>query len=577
MAPVSRWHELAQRGSDGAHEGLLRRQVGLTAGRPACRRSRLSYFTDPTGTWIDKLPDMNSSPGISVSVSRPNKTSLKQAKPALIELEHCSLVLGDRTVLRDVNFSLRPGQRWALVGANGAGKTQFLKLLRGDVWPTPDGKERRTYCFDGEPQYMPAGVKQLIAYVGPERQDRYVRYDWNFTLRQVVATGLFDEDFPLSKPDPAQRARVNRLLRRFGLWALRNRNMLEVSYGQRRITLVARAFAGQPRILLLDEPFNGLDERARNKLRSALQRNGSGSASWILTSHRGAELPNNVTDRASISHGVLKVEDDMIKLSRSRKATARRRLGLNGAQVVSSVSERAAGHHRREPLIQIKNTALYREHRAVLKDLDWSIEAGEHWAIQGSNGSGKSTLLLLLHGDLHPAHGGSIVRSGMPRGSRIEAWKRRIGFVSPELQADFFLSSSLEEIVVSGRYASVGLNEPMSRGDRAAATRWLKFFGLEQLRNRGPREVSYGQLRLALIARALVNSPQALLLDEPCTGLDPDMRAHLVELLDTVARSGTQLIMAVHEPEDIPAAVTKLLKIRRDGTTVQAERESGRA
>jgi molybdate transport system ATP-binding protein len=199
------------------------------------------------------------------------------------------------------------------------------------------------------------------------------------------------------------------------------------------------------------------------------------------------------------------------------------------------------------------------------------LNKGEHWAICGANGAGKSTLLSMLYGDLHPAFGGTIERRGMPKGSRIEDWKRRVGFVSPELQADYFLSRNIEEIVVSGRYSSVGLNERMTRSDRALATRWLKFFGIEHLRDRGPREVSYGQMRLALIARAMVNSPQLLLLDEPCTGLDPTMRAHIVDLLDQLARAGTQLVMAVHEPQDIPPSVRHVLQILRGGRTQQLE------
>ena len=92
------------------------------------------------------------------------------------------------------------------------------------------------------------------------------------------------------------------------------------------------------------------------------------------------------------------------------------------------------------------------------------------------------------------------VRDGLPRGTHIENWKHRVGWVSPELQADHYLAESIEEIVISGRYASVGLNEPPTDADRRAAARWLQFFAIEQLRARGPRQVSYGQMRLALFA-----------------------------------------------------------------------------
>lgn len=213
---------------------------------------------------------------------------------ALIELSRCSLVLDGHVVLDEIDFALHPGERWALIGPNGSGKTLLLKMIRGDVWPTPTGRERRTSSLD----------KEHIAYVGPERQDKYVRYGWNATVAQVVTTGLFDEDIPLTQPSRAQRQRVARVLRRFDLWGLRRRRMLTLSYGQRRLVLVARAFAGDARVLLLDEVFNGLDARARDKLRRALERP-RGGHEWILTSHRPKELPKNVTRVARIEGGRL--------------------------------------------------------------------------------------------------------------------------------------------------------------------------------------------------------------------------------------------------------------------------------
>jgi molybdate transport system ATP-binding protein len=141
--------------------------------------------------------------------------------------------------------------------------------------------------------------------------------------------------------------------------------------------------------------------------------------------------------------------------------------------------------------------------------------------------------------------------------------------VSPELQADHYAARSIEEIVISGRYNSVGLDWPLTAADRRVADQWLKFFGLEALAQRGPREVSYGQLRLALIARAMVNSPELLLLDEPCAGLDRQVRAEVLSFLDRLAQSGTQVVMAVHDEEDIIPSITHVLRIERGRATAR--------
>jgi molybdate transport system ATP-binding protein len=465
-------------------------------------------------------------------------------------------------VLDDVSFELRAGERWALVGPNGAGKTMLLKLLRGDVWPTPGMGEQRIYRLAGEASEQPAWLKHLIAYVGPERQDKYVRYGWNLTVAEVVATGVVDEDIPLTKPSAAQRARVARVMRRFGLWGLRRRRLLTLSYGQRRLALVARAFASDARVLLLDEVFNGLDASVRDKLRRALERARGGRA-WVLTSHRPRELPRSVTHVARIDGGRIVLQGPKLE---TRGSGQRVKPSFAVARLPARTRKRilpGPGPARRSavPFITIRNATLYRDYRPVIRNLDWTIARGEHWAVLGANGSGKSTLLSFLHGDLHAALGGEIRRAGHVRGARIEEWKRRVGWLSPELQADHYLARSLEEIVISGRYGSVGLNEAPTRSDRTHARRWLRFFGIEHLRARGPRQVSYGQMRLALIARAMVNDPELLLLDEPCAGLDADVRSAVLALIEQLARDGAQVVMAVHDREDIVPAVSKVLRI----------------
>jgi molybdate transport system ATP-binding protein len=483
------------------------------------------------------------------------------SKKPLIELHNCSLILDGHTILDDVSFQLSAGQRWALIGANGSGKTMLLKMMRGDKWPTPTGRERRIYRFEEESTSV-VGSKHYIAYVGSERQDKYVRYDWDLTVTQVVTTGLFDEDVPLTRPNAAQRAKVERMLKRFGIWGLRGRKFLSLSYGQRRLTLVARAFVGDAKVLLLDEVFNGLDAKAKVKLRKALEVPRETHA-WVITSHRPEELPANVTHVARLGQGKLVTETaGAARMRAAAEKAARQRSRVRGKSVaVRPLSAR----NDRNWLVRISNADIYRDYRPVIRGLDWTINRGEHWAVLGANGSGKSTLLSMIYGDLHPALGGSIERRGAPKGSHISEWKRRVGWVSPELQADHYLAESLEEIVISGRYSSVGLNDAPTAADRRVAARWMRFFGIERLRDRGPRQVSYGQMRLALFARAMVNDPEMLLLDEPCTGLDGDVRETVLEVLQRIAEQGTQLVMAVHDAGDIVRAIRNVLKIKRGG------------
>jgi len=468
-----------------------------------------------------------------------------------VTLRHCSLVLGRRRVLDDVRLDIAPGARALLVGANGAGKTQLVKLLAGLRWPTADGRASRRYSdARGRPLEL-IDVRERIAYVGAESQDKYARYGWNHTLAEVVATGLDGTDIPLGRPDAAGRRRVAALVSRFGLAEAGRARILEVSYGQRRLALVARALAGRPWLLLLDEVMNGLDDTHRRLLQAALRGVLRTRVTVVATAHRPEDVPGGMTEALRIAGGRLR----RIQLRQAFAVPARRKAG--------SAAGRRGGPRAQEPRIDLRGVSVYREGRKAIAGLDWCLRDGEHWAITGRNGSGKSTLLGMLYGAYPVALGGRLSRRGCPPGTPLEAVRREIALVSPELQADYDAGSTLEEVVVGGLRDTVGLDRPPTRRERARAREALDRLGLLPLANRLPREVSYGELRMALLARAFVKRPGLLLLDEPFTGLDRRRRRQLSAALSRLAREGTQLVMAVHHLDDLPAQVNRRLHLRK--------------
>jgi iron complex transport system ATP-binding protein len=221
------------------------------------------------------------------------------------------------------------------------------------------------------------------------------------------------------------------------------------------------------------------------------------------------------------------------------------------------------------PLLEMDHVSVLRNGRALLDDVSLSVEAGQHVAILGPNGSGKSTLVRLVARQLYPTPG-TDGRTGRTRIFGQELWdvfdlRRRLGIVSPALQGDLAGDEPLEvfDAVVSGFFAARGLwRREATPVMRTAAEAALARMGVADLAGRSLATLSTGEARRVLIARALVHRPEALLLDEPCGGLDPAARRGFLEDLRVVARSGVTLMLVTHHVDEILPEIDRLVMLR---------------
>jgi molybdate transport system ATP-binding protein len=289
------------------------------------------------------------------------------------------------------------------------------------------------------------------------------------------------------------------MLRRCGLERLGKRRFATLSYGQKRLALLARALVQEPDWLLLDEFYNGLDAEYRGRIDRILAQALAAGQSWIAATHRTADVPGG-------TQGLIELRAGRVHAMRPARAGEFARLARQAGETTPVRSPRPqpkrGSRAQGVPLLRIRSADLYVDYRVVLRDVNFELRAGEHWAVFGANGAGKSSFLKLLYGDLSPAVGGSLQRSGFPRGTPIDAWKRQVGYLSPELQTDYAVNVTVADLVASGRYASIGMSEAPTAADRRAARRWLEYFGLLSVAKRRPRELSYGQMRRTRSAAA---------------------------------------------------------------------------
>lgn len=455
-------------------------------------------------------------------------------------------------VLRAIDWHWQPGQQWAILGGNGAGKTALANLICDRLRPQRGTLERSP---DIDPQ---RDILHLSFELQRELIDHDIRFDDSelradafdvgTTVRQVILRGQpEDERFA----DIARRCHVAHIL---------DRGIRFVSTGESRKTLLARALFQRPRVLILDNPFEGLDHNSQLELHSLINELLLTSMSLLLLLKQSREIPENISHILSLRAGAV------VNLGTRQEVLAATDTGLAppASKPLPPPRERDYSVNRDLPLIELHDVSVSYGDSAILRDINWSLDWGQHCCISGPNGAGKSTLLSLLCGDNHRAYGQDIRLFGQRRGSGESIWdiKQKFGVVSTQLQLNHIGRARVAEVIASGLYDSVGLYQDCSGRDRKLALQWLEALDLGEIATHFYNRLSFGQQRLAMLARAMVKSPLVLILDEPCIGLDDEHRNLILALVDQIAQRGDCHILYVsHTPEEIPLCINQHLQL----------------
>jgi molybdate transport system ATP-binding protein len=484
------------------------------------------------------------------------------------------------------DWVLYPREQWAITGPTASGKSLLARAVAGagplsdQGWWSPElGAHRSqvpvyvTYvAFDGRPQ-GDALFHQARWHAQAAEDSPTVGA--SLSLDSIRRRNSYEVRADRRPEDvTAFQMRWARVVAELELLPLLERRLHHLSDGEWRRVRIGRALLGAPRLLVLDDPFTGLDKDFRVRLRDVLAR----------LMHAGTQLLLVVPDLADLPRGIthLLALDDCGRVVSGRRGTVLRELEAaprdrrDGpadeiAPVVTDPVMRSLATQV-PPAIKMQGVSVIHGGTAVLQDVSWTVQRGERWALVGPNGAGKSTLLSLILGDHPQAYANRIELFGRRRGSGESIWeiKRRIGWVAPELHRYFPVEATTVDLVASGFFDTLGFPRRCSAEQEAQVRRWMARFELSACATRPFRALSKGEQRLALIARALVKSPELLVLDEPCQGLDA---AHVERVLQALGElmapgdtphAGTQsMIYVTHRPEEFPSHLTHILELEQ--------------
>jgi ABC-type molybdenum transport system, ATPase component/photorepair protein PhrA len=509
---------------------------------------------------------------------------------------------------------MHTGEAWLVTGPNGGGKAAFLSALAGNlsILPNiPSGGSAEplplySSVFAGSVETV--SLERAAALIQEERDNDESEYseggvDEGRTGRIFIAeplTGPYKKGRPL--PETVKRIASYPAVKLCGIEHILDRGIKYMSTGEIRRTLLARALISGKKLLILSDPFAGLDTDSRAILSdffgtiAGKQITGGGTDAVyphiILAMERYHEIPSCITH-------VLEFRENRISFCGARKAyerllnernteSGRTReadkaafaeqitgLRQETAVITSGTAEQEPGRDEPdetpEKLIELYNVSVGWDGHTVLSNLTWTLRRGEHWLIRGPNGSGKTTFLELITGDNMQAYCNDVRIFGRKRGTGETIWeiKAKLGIVSYRLHVEYRMvgGTNLRSVIVSGFRDSIGLYGQATDVENAAAEKWLTLGGFAGRGDESFSTLSYGEQRAVLILRAAVKCPPVLILDEPCHGLDETYRQKILDLLETVAASGTTTLLHVtHESDEVLPCEKHILELHPDRT-----------
>lgn len=463
-------------------------------------------------------------------------------------------------ILKDLSFTINEHQQWAIVGPSGSGKTSLLHALQRSGFTS--GNISVSTINNIVPKMILVEQQHHFKNLSNTSNFYYQqRFNSSDSEDAITVNEALTNCLSATEKRLALTAEADHIVDLLRLRKLLEVKLIQLSNGENKRLQIAQALLLDPTILLLDNPFTGLDVEARKVLSDLLIEVIKKRIHIILVSS-----PHHLPD--FITH-VLSLDKDGSYAANDVESYRQKNLLPN--TTFSVISEtllkemvRSSGNDEFKFAVRMNHVNVAYNNRRILKDITWEVRKGECWCLSGPNGSGKSTLLSLVNADNPQAYANEIYLFDRKRGTGETIWeiKKKIGFVSPELHLFFDTTITCFDVVASGLFDTIGLFRYLNERQSAIVTSWMKLLHIEHSSQKLLSRLPNSEQRLVLLARALVKNPPLLILDEPCQGLDEDQVTFFRKIVDDICTlTGKTLIYVSHYTQEIPACVTKFLRL----------------
>lgn len=492
-----------------------------------------------------------------------------QKKLPILQFNKAGIYRFNHCVIDDLDWTIYEGEHWIITGNNGVGKTSILEAIRGRLALRSGSLSFPKLTSEIGSQSLYDVKKNKISYISFEERHRSFQNKERYYQQRFHAFDFDDitvEDYLAELGyDQTQQSHQDVIIQ-CGISQYMSMSRVKLSHGQSRKLRIAAGLLKSPQILIIDNPYIGLDKNNRNIFNALLDKIGSQENITIILCGQFESLPNCITHRIHIASN--KIEHLKISSGQEKLHDQTTTIDKNSLSMLKQYYHDFTWSTNYEHAIRIKGVEISYPGTKILEKINWTIRQGEQWALVGSNGSGKSTLFGLIAADHPQAYKNNVEIFDQKRGHLNNIWdvKSKIGFSSPELHA-YFHDPELTNIriIKEGLFPTIYDRKPLTEIQELAISSIFRYFEISHLQTKRFIHCSTGEQKLILFVRAIMKNPPMLLLDEPFQTFDAQTMYRAKHLLEHILSTNHTLLFITHYKSEIPKTVTQFYNLSHDG------------